>query len=129
MSRQFLALCAVLNQGILNQKVIVSVSASKKLYEFLILLRALGFISDFAIITRTKLYYQISLTYNKAGYSVLRNIYPISKPSRHIYVNITQLKRLHKPTIIIILLTPNGLLTAEQALQKNIGGELYCILT
>jgi small subunit ribosomal protein S8 len=129
MSQQLLALCAAFNQSIINQKVIVSTPASKKLHEFLKLLRALGFVSDFEIITEKKPYYRIYLIYNKLGYATLRNIYPISKPSRRVFVNITQLRRLHKSTIIIILSTTKGLLTADQALRNNLGGELFCVLS
>jgi small subunit ribosomal protein S8 len=129
MSQQLIMLCAAFNQSIINQKVIVSIPASKKLHEFLKLLRSLGFVSDFEIITEKKPYYRIYLIYNKLGYATLRNIYPVSKPSRRIFVNITQLRRLHKSTIILILSTTKGLLTADQALQNNLGGELFCILS
>lgn len=129
MSRQLLALCAVLNQSIVHQKIVAQLPASKKVFNFLKLLCALGFISDFEIITKKKKYYRIYLLYNKYGYSVLRNIYIISMPSRRVYLTVSNLSKLHKMTIVLILYTTKGFLTSEQALQNNIGGELVCILS
>lgn len=129
MSPQLLALSAIVNQSIVNQKIVFHVPVSRKIYMFLKLLRAQGFISDFEITTQKQQSYRISLLYNKQGSSVLRNIYPISKPSRRIYVTVKQLQKFQKSTIILIVSTTKGLLTAADALKFNLGGELFCILS
>jgi len=49
----------------------------------------------------------------------------ISKPGRRVYLKAKDLKKLRGLWISIIS-TPQGLMSAQQALKKNFGGEILC---
>lgn len=50
----------------------------------------------------------------------------ISKPGRRVYAHSSQLKKLNLGRSILIISTPQGLMTANQAMKANLGGELIC---
>ncbi len=135
MSKQLLNLSAIINQGILTKKQWVFVPVSRKLNVILNFLQRLGFIGEFIIITShnpkskiRKRHYKISILYNIIGEPVLSCIYPISKPSRRIYVSVAQLQRIRKTTVVLLISTNAGILTHIEALQRRLGGELYCLV-
>ena len=57
---------------------------------------------------------------------VIRKIGRISKPGLRKYAGVDELPRVINGLGIAIVSTSHGVMTAKQAKQKNIGGELIC---
>ena len=68
---------------------------------------------------------EITLRYrNELG--AIRHLRRLSKPSRRIYKNRTNLPRPLRGLGIAIISTPAGLMTDKQARKQGLGGELIC---
>jgi small subunit ribosomal protein S8 len=63
---------------------------------------------------------------NKKKESCITNLKRISKPGLRIYANHKEIPRILAGTGILIVSTPEGLLTDREARLKGIGGELLC---
>jgi small subunit ribosomal protein S8 len=129
MSKEIFNLYSSINQSIIHQKSSVKIIANKRLDTFLKLLLQEGFISDFEIISNdANTYYKFNLIYDKVGVNVLQYIYPISKASRRIFINLNTLQKINKLHVILVISTNLGLMTSTEALKKNQGGEIICLL-
>jgi small subunit ribosomal protein S8 len=74
-----------------------------------------------------RLKYRSKKIYNgKIKESCLTNLRRISRPSLRIYTNSKEIPRVLGGTGIIILSTPNGLLTDREARSQKVGGEILC---
>ncbi len=62
----------------------------------------------------------------KTKESCITNLKRISKPGLRIYANHKEIPRVLGGTGIIVLSTPNGIMTDREARSQNIGGELLC---
>jgi small subunit ribosomal protein S8 len=62
----------------------------------------------------------------KTKESCITNLKRISKPGLRIYTNHREIPRILGGTGVVILSTPNGILTDRQARLNKIGGELIC---
>ena len=58
--------------------------------------------------------------------SCITNLKRLSKPGLRIYVNHTKIPRVLAGTGIVIISTPNGIMTDREARSRCIGGELLC---
>jgi small subunit ribosomal protein S8 len=56
----------------------------------------------------------------------LTNLIRISKPGVRIYTAVADLNKIMRGRGLIILSTSQGIMTAKQAKQKNLGGEIIC---
>lgn len=50
----------------------------------------------------------------------------ISKPGRRVYVKAREISTFRRGLGIIVVSTPQGLMTGKEALAKKLGGELVC---
>lgn len=50
----------------------------------------------------------------------------ISKPSRRVYKSVKELRKFYKQRGIVIISTSKGLMTAKEAKEANLGGEIIC---
>ena len=57
---------------------------------------------------------------------MIEGIKRVSRPSRRIYVNSTEIPRVLGGLGVAILTTSQGVVTDRTARQRNIGGELLC---
>jgi len=55
-------------------------------------------------------------------------VHLISKPSRRVYYNFSNLIKKNTQTGTFIISTSQGLLSGTEALQKNLGGEVVCYI-
>lgn len=62
----------------------------------------------------------------KTKESCIINLQRISKPGLRIYANHREIPRILGGTGIVIISTPDGILTDREARLKGIGGELIC---
>ncbi len=57
---------------------------------------------------------------------IIRRIKRISKPGVRIYAGVDDLREHNLRLGCVIVSTPQGLMTSEEAVEKNIGGEVIC---
>lgn len=77
------------------------------------------------IIIRLKYRYSKTLR-AKVKQSCITNLRRISKPGLRIYTNYKEIPRILGGTGIVILSTPEGLMTDREARLAKVGGELLC---
>ncbi len=69
---------------------------------------------------------QVALKYGPEGEKVITRIERISKPGCRVYSGAEQLPRVMQGLGILIVSTPNGVLSDNEARTKNVGGEILC---
>ncbi len=70
---------------------------------------------------------RIILKYDKTGVSALQHLKRISKPGRRVYQKYSDLSgHVSFGRGLVILSTPQGLMTASKAKTQKIGGEVLC---
>jgi small subunit ribosomal protein S8 len=77
------------------------------------------------IIIRLK-YRSKKLYRGKTKESCITNLRRISKPGLRIYSNYREIPRILGGTGIVIISTPNGIMTDRDARSRKLGGELLC---
>ena len=86
-----------------------------------------GYILDYKSITDQK--YKGSFSVNLKYYNgspVIKEIKRISKPGRRIYAKATSIPRIQNGLGLAIVSTSKGIMTDNDARNKNIGGEVIC---
>ncbi|RLC33507.1 MAG: 30S ribosomal protein S8 [Candidatus Nealsonbacteria bacterium] len=69
---------------------------------------------------------EIKLLYEEDGAPRIRQIERISKPSRRIYMSLHNLKKQLRSHGFMIISTPKGVLTDQEAYKQKVGGEAIC---
>jgi small subunit ribosomal protein S8 len=67
------------------------------------------------------------LTFNlsyKNGVPAVTGVKRISKPSRRMYMSVHDIKPIKRGFGLVVLSTPEGILSGKQAKAKNVGGEV-----
>lgn len=116
----------------LAKKSNVLIPHTKVNIEIIQILEKEGFIQGFQmaldsndILVRLK--YRSKQVYSgKTKESCITNLKRISKPGLRIYANHREIPRILGGTGIVIISTPNGIMTDREARLKTIGGELLC---
>jgi small subunit ribosomal protein S8 len=54
--------------------------------------------------------------------------YRISRPSRRVYVKASEIKPVRNGSGLVVLSTPKGVLSGDDARNQNVGGEILCKL-
>ena len=68
---------------------------------------------------------KIELKYHE-GEPVIRKIKRVSKPGRRVYSKIKDLPRSFNGLGIVVLSTPQGVMSDVEAREANVGGEVLC---
>ena len=103
------------------------VPLSKQKSELARILKEQGYISDYSITEEDKRpYIKINIAYTQDKESIIKEIQRISKPSRRVYVDKTEIPRIKGGLGICILSTSKGIMTGADARKQGIGGELIC---
>jgi len=68
---------------------------------------------------------EIELKYHE-GRPVIREIKRISTPGRRVYASVKELKPHRQGLGVSIVSTPQGVMTDNNAREKNVGGEVLC---
>ncbi len=99
----------------------------KKNLIILKLLKKYNYISDYKFITKDILIIYLYYKNNKKLWSGLKLYY---RSSHFTYIDTYILRRYYKYEFnkLLILSTPKGIMTHNEALKRNIGGKLYFIL-
>ena len=109
------------------RKDMISTPASRLRSNVLDVLKREGYIRDYAQheIRPGIAEVEIQLKYHE-GEPVIREISRVSTPGRRVYSKIRDLQRVYNGLGISILSTPRGVMSDNEARQKNVGGEILC---
>ncbi len=100
---------------------------SKLRTRLLDVLQAEGFIRGYAEVEHKggKRELEIELKYHE-GRPVIRELKRVSTPGRRVYAGVDELKPHRQGLGLSIVSTPQGLMTDNDAREKNVGGEVLC---
>ena len=100
---------------------------SKLRTRLLDVLAAEGFIRGYAEVEHKggKRELEIELKYHE-GRPVIRELKRVSTPGRRVYAGVEDLKPHRQGLGLSIVSTPQGLMTDNDAREKNVGGEVLC---
>jgi len=115
------ALCSIQNAQQAHRRSL-SVPFSKLVWSLLKILLVHGYIKGFF---RQKGSINIFLKQNEEGKG-LRKIQQISRPKQRVYVSCKKLPTLENGLGLLILSTPKGVCTSQQAQKNLLGGEVLC---
>ena len=90
-------------------------------------LAAEGFIRGYAEVEHKggKRELEIELKYHE-GRPVIRELKRVSTPGRRVYAGVDELKPHRQGLGLSIVSTPQGVMTDNDAREKNVGGEVLC---
>jgi small subunit ribosomal protein S8 len=103
---------------------------SKLKYEIARVLMQEGYISNFQELGNqgVKKKILIQLKYGENGKSVIYGLKRISKQSRRVYVKCDEIPKVIGGLGIVIISTPKGIITGQEAQNEHMGGEVLCYI-
>ena len=60
------------------------------------------------------------------GQPVIREVKRVSKPGRRVYAGVDQLPRVYNGLGILVVSTPKGVMSDNEAREAHVGGEILC---
>ncbi|MDQ3238994.1 MAG: 30S ribosomal protein S8 [bacterium] len=118
----------IIRNGYLAKLKKVTVPLAKQNLALCEVLKNQRFISDYSskdlVVTISLRYVAVPNSLTKVA--ALTGIQRISKPSLRIYNGATKLPRFRGNLGVLVVSTNQGLMTAKEARQKNVGGEVLC---
>jgi len=69
---------------------------------------------------------EVTIEYKDNGRSKMKGVERVSKPSRRVYIPAKKITPVAQGHGIMIISTPNGILTDKEARTQNVGGEVIC---
>ena len=105
----------------------VKIPGSKFRASILDVLKKEGYISDYKFLTdvKAKNSLTVSLKYDN-GNPVIKEIKRVSKPGRRIYAKADSIPIIQNGLGLAIVSTSKGIMSDNDAKDKNIGGEIIC---
>ena len=105
----------------------VMIPSSKFRTKILDVLKQEGFISDYKFLSdsRKNTFISVDLKYSN-GLPVIKEIKRISKPGRRIYAKANSIPKIQNGLGLAIVSTSKGIMSDNDARNKNIGGEIIC---
>ena len=105
----------------------VKIPGSKFRASILDVLKKEGYISDYKFLTdvKDKNSLTVSLKYHN-GNPVIKEIKRVSKPGRRIYAKADSIPIIQNGLGLAIVSTSKGIMSDNDAKNKNIGGEIIC---
>ena len=105
----------------------VKIPGSKFRASILDVLKKEGYISDYKFLTdvKDKNSLTVSLKYDN-GNPVIKEIKRVSKPGRRIYAKADSIPLIQNGLGVAIVSTSKGIMSDNDAKNKNIGGEIIC---
>ena len=116
------------NAGMVK-KATVSVPFSKLKLHIANKLKEAGYVGEVAEAGKgAKKTLEVTLKYSSGGAHHISGVKRVSKPGRRLYSKVAEIYPVKFGKGHVILSTPAGILTGEEARQKNVGGEQLCII-
>ncbi len=116
-------------QNVRCKEVLLHKPISKFCIKILNVLYKEGYIRGFRVITSDNnniVSVKVLLKYDFNGQPMIKEIKRISKSGRRFYIPIKSLCKINNGMGTLILSTPKGLMTDEDARLLNVGGEVLC---
>jgi len=116
-----------LKNALKTSKKEVTISYSKMKLAILETLKEQGLISDYKEIKQESLKYpeiQVTLKYKANQQGAFENIRRVSRPGRRVYLTSNRISQAQRGKISIILSTPQGVMSGQDARKKGLGGEI-----
>jgi len=107
----------------------INTSYSKMRVGLLKILKANHYIADFVVSKESPFRIEIVVAYEKDGANALpkiAHIKRISKPGRRVYVNHLNIPRPLRGIGLVVISTPQGVISGRDAFKQHLGGELIC---
>ena len=107
---------------------LASTLASKQKERILKVLVEEGFIRGFESVQGAdgKPMLKIRLAYTNSGVPVVREINRLSSPGKRVYVGKDEIPTNRGGLGLVVVSTPQGMLTDREARKRGVGGELIC---
>jgi small subunit ribosomal protein S8 len=108
----------------------VQIPASRIKQEIARILKEEGYILDFRVdkAEHPQGFLNITLKYDVMNTSIIQGLRKISTPGKRQYVSCKEMPKVLDGAGIAILSTSRGLLTDQQCLAENVGGEVLCFV-
>lgn len=116
-----------IRNGLMVNMLSVDMPATKLKKAIADILKAEGYIEDFAVSEDAKPVLTIQLKYygrRRLRKPVITGIQRVSKPGRRVYVAKSEIPWVRSGMGIAIMSTPKGLMTGQQARHEGTGGEV-----
>jgi small subunit ribosomal protein S8 len=117
-----------IRNGQAASKVSVKMPSSKQKVAIAAVLKAEGYITDFAVAGDTKPELEVTLKYFE-GKKVIDTIKRVSRPGLRIYKGTNDLPKVMAGLGIAIVSTSQGVMTDRAARSASIGGEIICYVS
>jgi len=117
-----------IRNGQAASKVTVKMPSSKQKVAIAAVLKAEGYITDFAVANDTKPELEVTLKYFE-GKKVIDTIKRVSRPGLRIYKGAKDLPQVMAGLGIAIISTSHGVMTDRAARKASIGGEIICYVS
>ncbi len=118
---------SIIQNGFKSRKLFVDIPKSRKLIKLILFFIKEGLFLGFEEVKLDFDYFRIYLKYD-GNKPVISGIIRVSKVSRPMSIKVSTLRRLYKPTFILVLSTVQGYKNGYQALCNNLGGSFFCII-
>lgn len=116
-------LIRIKNAGMAGKSVI-SIPYSKLKYSIIELLNKEGYVGDFFKKgKKNPSSIELNIIFKKDGSPRVQEVKRLSKPSSRFYLKSTEIKPVKRGLGIVVLSTPNGIVTGLEAKKNNVGGE------
>ena len=93
-------------------------------------LKSEGFIRDFRVQTQGDFpILDVHLKYDDSKKPVIETIKRLSKPGLRRYTGVADIPKVQSGFGVVILSTPQGVLSDREARKRKVGGELLCSIT
>tara|TARA_R110001583_G_scaffold155516_1_gene307170 strand:+ start:20 stop:406 length:387 start_codon:yes stop_codon:yes gene_type:complete len=117
-----------IRNGQAASKVSVKMPSSKQKVAIAAVLKAEGYVADFAVAGDTKPELEVTLKYFE-GKKVIDTIKRVSRPGLRIYKGANDLPKVMAGLGIAIVSTSQGVMTDRAARNASIGGEIICYVS
>jgi small subunit ribosomal protein S8 len=116
-----------LRNGLMARHATVDVPHSNLKERIAAILKDEGFVRDYEVLREgAKTTLRVTLKYTTARRPVISHLRRLSKPGLRVYSRTDRIPRVLGGMGIIILSTPRGVITGQQARRIGVGGELLC---
>ena len=69
---------------------------------------------------------ELKIKYEESGEPFIRALKMVSKPGQRIYIGSKDIRQVRNGYGIIVISTPKGVMTGQEARKNNLGGEILC---
>lgn len=116
-----------IRNGQMANKPVIECPHSRLLENVCAVLKTEGYIREYNVEDRgnNKKILAVELKYAE-GRGAIREVNRVSTPGRRVYSKVNDLPRFYNGLGVLVVSTPQGVMTDHRARQANVGGEILC---